>query len=86
VSSMPVVLISSAQLALAQLTNFALFDEKGNLAVDEIEINALSPVGDFGLWFAIVWFVPGQNVGTIECSLGEYFLAGFSDSGFQSQC
>lgn len=41
-SSRPVVLISAAQLALAQLTNFALFDEKGNAFGDIKSLNRQS--------------------------------------------
>jgi hypothetical protein len=35
VSSRLIALFSAAQLALAQLTNFALFDEEGNRALKE---------------------------------------------------
>ena len=42
-SSWPVVLISGAQLARAQLTNFALFDEEGNLDASGIKNGAEKP-------------------------------------------
>ena len=42
-SSRPVLLISGAQLALAQLTNSALFDEEGNLDASGIKNRAEKP-------------------------------------------
>jgi len=42
VSSRPVVLFSAAQLALAQLTNSALFDEEGNAFRDVKSLKSLN--------------------------------------------